>query len=171
MITNAAGCGSALREYGELFEGRAEAAAAAGFRADRWTSRCFSTSSGRPAAGLREARRVAYHDACHLAHAQRVTPRRGGCSAVEGLELVEIPEGDLLRLGRDLQHRASRDRRCAGGGEGRGHSERQTRCDRARQRGLHGPDPQSQLAKLGHQIPALHTVQVLDRAYRSVPLI
>ena len=39
--------------------------------------------------------RVAYHDACHLAHAQRVRqPPRTLLAGIPGLELVEIPEGD-----------------------------------------------------------------------------
>ena len=44
--------------------------------------------------GERRAR-VAYHDACHLAHAQRVRqPPRALLAGIPGLELVEIPEGD-----------------------------------------------------------------------------
>src|SRR5690606_4661221 len=40
--------------------------------------------------------RVAYHDACHLAHAQKIReqPRRL-LSQIPGLELVEIRESDL----------------------------------------------------------------------------
>ena len=39
--------------------------------------------------------RVAYHDACHLAHAQRVrTQPRQLLSTIPELELLEIPDGD-----------------------------------------------------------------------------
>jgi len=39
--------------------------------------------------------RVAYHDACHLAHAQRIREEpRALLRAIPGLELVEIPQGD-----------------------------------------------------------------------------
>ncbi len=41
------------------------------------------------------ALRVAYHDACHLAHAQRVRAQpRELLRTIPGLELLEIPEGD-----------------------------------------------------------------------------
>jgi len=39
--------------------------------------------------------RAAYHDACHLAHAQRVREQpRSLLRSIPGLELVEIPDGD-----------------------------------------------------------------------------
>ncbi|HEY3258063.1 MAG TPA: (Fe-S)-binding protein [Gemmatimonadaceae bacterium] len=39
--------------------------------------------------------RVAYHDACHLAHAQRIrSQRRALLRAIPGLQLVEIADGD-----------------------------------------------------------------------------
>ncbi len=39
--------------------------------------------------------RVAYHDACHLAHAQRIREApRSLLSAIPGLTLVEIPDGE-----------------------------------------------------------------------------
>jgi glycolate oxidase iron-sulfur subunit len=38
---------------------------------------------------------VAYHDACHLAHAQRIRSQpRALLRAIPDLQLVEIPEGD-----------------------------------------------------------------------------
>jgi len=39
--------------------------------------------------------KVAYHDACHLAHAQRIRAQpRALLAGIPGLELLEIPEGD-----------------------------------------------------------------------------
>jgi glycolate oxidase iron-sulfur subunit len=39
--------------------------------------------------------RVAYHDACHLGHAQRIREQpRALLRGIPGLELVEIPDGD-----------------------------------------------------------------------------
>ena len=41
------------------------------------------------------ALRVAYHDACHLAHAQRIRAQpRDLLRGISGLELLEIPDGD-----------------------------------------------------------------------------
>ena len=96
IVVNAAGCGSAMKQYGELF------AAEPGMqeRAQRFASRVRDASEFladlvpvAPRAPL--AKRIAYHDACHLAHAQRIReqPRRLLCG-IPGVELVEVPDGD-----------------------------------------------------------------------------
>ncbi len=96
IVVNAAGCGSTLKEYGHLFadEPRFAARAAAFASKVRDVSEFLAPLEPRaPRAPL--AQRVAYHDACHLAHAQgvREAPRRLLCS-IPGLELIEIPQGD-----------------------------------------------------------------------------
>src|SRR5690606_38028906 len=79
VVTNAAGCGSGMRDYGLLFAGSAWEESATAFAARVKDLSVFLDELGnlRPA-GLDAPRTVAYHDACHLAHAQRVTqpPRR-----------------------------------------------------------------------------------------------
>ncbi len=96
IVVNAAGCGSTLKQYGELFAGDPQWAA----RAEAFAGRVRDVNEF--LAGLEPRaprapieRRVAYHDACHLAHAQgvRVQPRRL-LRTIPGLELVEIPAGD-----------------------------------------------------------------------------
>jgi glycolate oxidase iron-sulfur subunit len=97
IITNAAGCGSGLREYGQLFHGQPEEAEAKAFAARTEDVCAFLDRLGfvPPAAGARKVK-VAYHDACHLAHAQRVrTAPRRLLGAVPGLELVEPAEWEL----------------------------------------------------------------------------
>jgi len=92
IITNAAGCGSSLKEYGNWL--RSDAAAAFGIKVKDLTE--FLVAAGvRPAAG-RKTLRVTYHDACHLAHAQRITrPPRDLMRAVAGDKYVELPEADV----------------------------------------------------------------------------
>jgi len=96
IVVNAAGCGSAMKGYGELF------ASDLAYRekAVRFASRVRDVNE--LVAGLepqaprgRIDARVAYHDACHLAHAQgiRAEPRRL-LRQIPGLELCEIPDGD-----------------------------------------------------------------------------
>jgi glycolate oxidase iron-sulfur subunit len=72
IVVNSAGCGAAMKEYGQLLahdEIYAERAAAFGARV---------VDATEPLAGLNlqgrlpEAATVAYQDACHLAHAQRI---------------------------------------------------------------------------------------------------
>jgi glycolate oxidase iron-sulfur subunit len=96
VVVNAAGCGSALKGYGELLAGDSMWAR----RAQEFANKVRDVNEFLAALGPRVRRhpieaRVAYHDACHLAHAQRIReqPRALLC-AVPGLELVEIPEGE-----------------------------------------------------------------------------
>jgi len=95
VVVNSAGCGSAMKEYGRLL-GRADAG---------WAERAAEMSA--KVRDLAEflaelgpvARRhplpvtAAYHDACHLAHAQRITRQpRELLRAIPELNLVEVPD-------------------------------------------------------------------------------
>jgi glycolate oxidase iron-sulfur subunit len=95
IVVNAAGCGSSLKEYGRLFA-----------RDDDWRARAESFSGkvrdvceflgDLPARAVRHpiAERVAYHDACHLAHAQRVRRQpRALLASIPDLSVCEIPSG------------------------------------------------------------------------------
>lgn len=93
VVVNSAGCGSTMKEYGHLD------ANLAGFG-----SRVVDLSEFLLAQGLTDRLAIApglrvtatYHDACHLAHGQRVTqPPRHLLDAVPGLRLVPLPEVDL----------------------------------------------------------------------------
>ena len=96
IIINAAGCGSTLKEYGELFaaEPAWSARALAFAEKVRDVNEYLALLEPRaPRAPLKM--RVAYHDACHLAHAQRVrTQPRALLRTIPGLQLLEIPSGD-----------------------------------------------------------------------------
>jgi glycolate oxidase iron-sulfur subunit len=96
VVVNAAGCGSNLKEYGHLLRddpAYAERAAALAAKARDVTELLAELEPLAPRHAL--PLRVAYHDACHLAHAQgvRAEPRRL-LRAVPGLELAEIAEPD-----------------------------------------------------------------------------
>jgi glycolate oxidase iron-sulfur subunit len=96
ILVNAAGCGSNMKDYGRLFADQpAWAARAAAFSA-RVRDITEFLAALPPVAPRRTIRaRVAYHDACHLAHAQRIRAEpRLLLIGIPGLELVEIPEGD-----------------------------------------------------------------------------
>ena len=97
VVVNAAGCGSTLKEYADLLaDDPAYAERARGF-ADRVRDVSEILDELGPVAPRHPLEMtVAYHDACHLAHAQgvRAQPRRL-LEAIPGLELREIPEGDL----------------------------------------------------------------------------
>ena len=97
VVTNAAGCGSGMHEYPLLFAGEAEEQAARDFAGKVQDVTVFLDTLGiEPPPALPTPMTVAYHDACHLAHAQGVTdaPRRL-LGAVQNLTLVPIPEGEI----------------------------------------------------------------------------
>ncbi|MXZ37310.1 MAG: 4Fe-4S dicluster domain-containing protein [Holophagales bacterium] len=79
LLTNAAGCGSGLKEYGLLFAGLPEEEAARDLAGKVQDVSTFLAALDVPAPPpLAQPLRVVYHDACHLAHAQRerTAPRR-----------------------------------------------------------------------------------------------
>jgi glycolate oxidase iron-sulfur subunit len=87
VLTTAAGCGSAMKEYGDLLD-TPDARAFAG-RVRDVTELLGSLDPVAPRGSV--PLRVAYHDACHLAHAQAVReqPRRL-LRDIPGLELLEV---------------------------------------------------------------------------------
>jgi len=87
VVVNAAGCGSAMKEYGELLE---TAEARAFSEKVRDVTELLASVPARAPRGPVPLR-VAYHDACHLAHAQGVrSAPRELLRAIPGLELVEV---------------------------------------------------------------------------------
>jgi glycolate oxidase iron-sulfur subunit len=96
VAANAAGCGSAMKGYGHLFEDDPTwAGPAAAFAARvRDVSELLAGEPRAPRHPL--PLRVAYHDACHLAHAQAVRAEpRALLRTVPGLELVEPDEWEI----------------------------------------------------------------------------
>jgi len=97
VITNAGGCGSNVREYGYQLRDDPQYAG----RAARFSAKCKDIAEFLEDLGPRATRtslnlRVAYHDSCHLQHAQRVrTQPRAQLSAIPGIELLELPEAAL----------------------------------------------------------------------------
>ncbi len=97
VVTNAAGCGSGMHEYPLLFSGEAEEQTARDFADKVQDVTVFLDALGiEPPPALPAPMTIAYHDACHLAHAQGVTdaPRRL-LAKVPNLTLVPIPEGEI----------------------------------------------------------------------------
>jgi len=97
IVVNAAGCGSAMKRYGHLLRNdRAYAERAKAFAAKcRDISEVLVDLEPRAPRG-KVAMRVAYHDACHLQHAQgvRVPPRRL-LQAIPGIEVRDVAESEI----------------------------------------------------------------------------
>jgi len=166
IVTNAAGCGATLAEYGELLADDPEYAP----RAQAFAARVRDVSAFLDEIGLAappsELRmRVAYHDACHLVHGMGVRAQpRALLRTIPGVELVELDEADLCcgsagsynltqpemaaRLGRrKAEHiRASGANVVAAGNPG---------C---------ALQIRTALAEAGVEAEVLHPVEILDRA-------
>ena len=98
IVINAAGCGSTMKSYGHLLKDDpawAERARAFGAKVRDVTE----TLAGlRPARAVRHplSLRVAYHDACHLAHAQGVRKEpRQLLESIPGLTLVPLADSEI----------------------------------------------------------------------------
>jgi glycolate oxidase iron-sulfur subunit len=92
IIVNAAGCGSSMKEWGHLFRDDPAWVERATRLAGKVKDVLELLASLAPVAPRHPLRvKVAYHDACHLAHAQRIRSQpRALLSAIPGLELVEL---------------------------------------------------------------------------------
>lgn len=96
IIINAAGCGVALKEYGELLANDPILAE----RAHQFSHKVQDISEFLSALGLRQPKgalnkRVTYQDPCHLAHGQDIRSQpRELLRAIPGLELVEMRDSD-----------------------------------------------------------------------------
>lgn len=97
IVINSAGCGSTMKEYGFLLRDDPQWAA----RAAAFSAKCRDISEILAELEPRAPRhplklRLAYHDACHLQHAQgvREQPRRV-LRTIPDLEIAEIPEASL----------------------------------------------------------------------------
>jgi glycolate oxidase iron-sulfur subunit len=97
IATNIAGCGAMLREYDFLLRDDPEYKD----RAIEFSKKVRDISEvlvelGLPAMRHEVNETITYHDACHLAHAQKVTaPPRQLLSQIPGLKLVALPESDM----------------------------------------------------------------------------
>lgn len=172
ILTNAAGCGSGMHEYSLWLAGEADEADAGAFARKVKDVAQFLAELGLAAPPpLARRTRVAYHDACHLAHAQKVkrAPREL-LTAIPELELLEIPNGEM----------------CCGSA-GTYNIEQPaiaSRLGQEKARGIISTGAEliatgnigcmtqiaTHLNQLGRPLPVIHTMQVLDAAYRRQPL-
>ena len=169
IVTNAAGCGSNVKEYGHLLRDDPEYAE----RARAFSAKCKDVTEVlaelEPQAKRQPLRmRVAYHDACHLQHAQgvRMQPRTL-LAQIPGLELVEIPEAAICCGSAGIYNLVQPDAANALG-------ERKTGLIAGLQADFVATgNPgcmmqlQSGLAKAGSRTSVVHTIQILDASLRG----
>ena len=97
IVVNSAGCGSAMKEYERLFADAPEWAARAAALSARVRDLAeFLDTIGPVAERQPVPLRAAYHDACHLGHAQRITAApRALLRGIPSLELVELRDAGM----------------------------------------------------------------------------
>jgi len=172
IVVNAAGCGSSMKEYAAVLAGEP------GWneRAERLSAKVRDVSELLVELGPVATRHplpltVAYHDACHLSHAQGVRSQpRQLLAGVPELEVKEIAEADICcgsagvynlfqpEAARDLGDRKARHVLATGAEV------------------LVTANPgcllqiQAAAERAGRTLTLAHTVQVLDASIRGVPL-
>jgi glycolate oxidase iron-sulfur subunit len=174
IITNAAGCGSTLKQYGELFADdpdRDLAERAAQFAAKVADVTEFLAPRTPVAARRPIDATVAYHDACHLRHAQRVrTQPRELLAGIPGLTVADVADPDIC-CGSAGTYNIFNPEPAAELGRSKARAVAATGAQ-----ALVAGNPgclmhlQRCLRDEGIELPAVHTIEVLDAAISGTPL-
>jgi glycolate oxidase iron-sulfur subunit len=169
IVINAAGCGSAMKEYGHLL--RDDPAYAE--KARTFAAKCRDISEILADLEPRAPRhpinaQIAFHDACHLQHAQRITSQpRKVLRAIPGLQLLEIEDPAICcgsaGIYNLLQPQAAQEL---------GQRKAQNVINTGAQCVVSGNPGcslqlSSSLAQAGRPIPVLHWIQLLDASIRG----
>lgn len=172
IVTNAAGCGSNVKEYAHLLRDDPEYAE----RARSFSAKCKDISEVLAELEPRRPRhplklRVAFHDSCHLQHAQGVRSQpRALLTSIPGIELAEIPEGAICCGSAGIYNLVQPD---AANSLGDRKAELISRL---------GADVvatgnpgcalqlQSSLSRQRQKTPVVHTIQILDASLRGQSL-
>ncbi len=172
VVINAAGCGSTMKEYGYLLRDDPKYAG----RAQAFSAKCRDISE--LLAGLEPraprhpmALNVAYHDACHLQHAQAIkTQPRSVLKQIPGVQILETAESALCCGSAGIYN-------LVRPGPAKELGERKVRNVLAT-----APDVvvsgnpgcllqlRSGLRQAGSQIPVLHMVELVDASIQGIPV-
>jgi glycolate oxidase iron-sulfur subunit len=170
IAVNVAGCGSSMKEYGELLaDDPAWAARAEAFSAKvRDVSEVLADALAEPRAVRHQVdATVAYHDACHLGHAQKIREQpREVLRSIPGVQLVELPEVEICCGSAGIYNLLQPE---AAGDLGRRKAEniRGTKADLLV---TANPGCLLQIRKhLAGDMPMMHPVQLLDASIRNRP--
>lgn len=170
VVANAAGCGAAMKEYGELL---GEDDAARGEAGETFAHRVVDVST-LLAGGDRTLRvgaplelRVAYDPPCHLLHAQRISgPPERLLASIPGVELVPLENADECCGGAGIYGITHREL----GGEIGGDKAAAVEASGAQVVVTGNPGCMmqigAQLRLRGSRIPALHPIELVDESYR-----
>lgn len=170
ILTTAAGCGSALREYSLILKDTA-----AEGRADDFCKRAMDISAFLAQLGLSElplnsgrASRIVYHDACHLLHGQNVRQQpRALLQMIPGVTLCKLADPEIC-CGSAGTYNLDQPALAAALGQKKARALADSGADLV-VTGNIGCMVQLQmhLERLGKPLPVRHTIQVLRDAYKA----
>jgi glycolate oxidase iron-sulfur subunit len=170
LITTAAGCGSAIHEYPLVLAGDAKFQAARELATKSVDISVYLNQLQlETIPALAAPKRVAYHDACHLAHAQGVRSEpRQLLGRIPGLEVVELSDCDTC-CGSAGTYNIEQPEIAKKLGERKARGVVETGAS-AVVSGNIGclVQIEKHLQSLTNRVAVLHTVQVIDRAYQQL---
>jgi glycolate oxidase iron-sulfur subunit len=174
IAVNAAGCGSSMKEYGQLladdpaWADRARAFSARVRDVTEIVSELGPSRAPRHPLPLR----VAYHDACHLAHAQGVRqPPRDLLRSIPGVEILPFAEQEICCGSAGIYNLVEPDAARELGERKAGH------IDAVSPDLIATANPGCMLqmatasARLGRVRPICHPIEILDASIRGVDLV
>jgi glycolate oxidase iron-sulfur subunit len=166
VVVNSAGCGSAMKGYDRLLPDGAGALSAKVRDFAEFLAELGPVAERHPLPA-----KAAYHDACHLGHAQRITRQpRDLLQAIPGLELTELPDAGTCCGSAGVYNLLQPEAAAELGGR---------KADAVLSTGaelLISANPgcslqiASALAARGEHIAVAHTAEVIDAAIRGMPL-
>jgi glycolate oxidase iron-sulfur subunit len=176
VVVNVAGCGAMLKDYGHHWHGDSQHEDDAQLARESLAHKVKDVSEFLDTLGLIAPRgevncKATYHDACHLAHAQKVKDApRHLLAQVPGLKLIDLPETEL----------------CCGaaGTYNLAQPEMSQRLSRRKFENIQSTGAalcitgnagcllqiMREAAQQGHSLRVVHPMDVLDASYRSAKL-
>jgi glycolate oxidase iron-sulfur subunit len=170
IVVNAAGCGSAMKQYRDLLSGDAEWAG----RAEALSAKTRDLAEYLGELGPRAQRRpvpvtIAYHDACHLSHAQGIRAEpRALLAGIPELTIKEIADPEIC-CGSAGTYNLFQPEAAAELGDRKAADVRATEAEL-----LVAANPgcsmqiATALERKGARLPVAHTAEVLDASLRGL---
>ena len=171
IVINAAGCGSSMKEYGYLLRNDLQYAE----RAKAFAAKCKDISEVLAELEPRAVRhplplRIAYHDSCHLQHAQRIrTQPRQVLKTIPQLEILEVPDAAICCGSAGIYNLVQPDTAAQLG------DMKVKNCLSTKPDVVVSANPgclvqiSSGLKRAGKQVPVLHMVELIDAAIQGTP--
>jgi glycolate oxidase iron-sulfur subunit len=167
IVVNAAGCGSALKEYPHLLKDDPDYVERAKVFSERVKDVSELLASHALAGPMNVVEgTVTYQEPCHLAHAQRISAEpRKLLMQVPGLDLVEMKEASLC-CGSAGIYNIIRRKMADDLGDRKAHHIAETHADQVvtANPGCH-MQLRTSLIRNGEEKPVRHIVEILDEAY------